>query len=179
MLVKTLMDTAHTAPTYVSQTLWQYEKEGGDGVRAATVKVVRHAKRLVNNADDILNHLLAEKVMQKYHKEVQEYVREKEPKDAFEAADLVVRYFKLKGIDEHKYEVKKPWTHKVKEEKLDKPHSRWSSHHHSYKTSFKQSPQDTHQVKEAETPDQTPESAKLKSDSFNLKHRRSGICISA
>lgn len=56
------------------------------------------------NEEEILDRLMAEKVMQMFHLEVQQYVREKEPKDPDEAAELVVRYFKLKNIEEHKYE---------------------------------------------------------------------------
>ena len=36
-------------------------------------------KRLGNNAYEILDGILAEKVIQMYHLEVQQYVREKEP----------------------------------------------------------------------------------------------------
>ena len=98
-------------------------------VRAATVKLTRHAKRLGNNADVILDRILAEKVMQMYHLEVQQYVREKEPKDAFEASDLVVRFFKLKGIEELKYVKAKPWTYKPTEERSkEKSESRCGSH---------------------------------------------------
>ena len=60
VLMKTLMDTAHVAPAYVSQTFWNYDKEASEGVSAATVKLTRHAKRLGNNAD---KNILAEKVI--------------------------------------------------------------------------------------------------------------------
>ena len=93
------------------------------------MKLTRHAKRLGNNADEILDRILAEKVMQMYHLEVQQYVREKEPKDAFEASDLVVRFFKLKGIEELKYVKAKPWTYKPTEERSkEKSESRCGSH---------------------------------------------------
>ena len=129
MLVKTLMDTAHVAPAYVSQTFWNYDKEASEGVRAATVKLTWHAKRLGNNADEILDRILAEKVMQMYHLEVQQCVREKEPKDALEASDLVVRFFKLKGIEELKYVKAKPWTYKPTEERSkEKSESSHQSH---------------------------------------------------
>ena len=149
-VVKTLMDTAQVAPAYVSQQVWNYEKETSEGVRASVIKLVRLTKRLGQNEGEILDRLMAEKVMQMFHPEVQQYVREKEPKDPDEAAEWVVRYFKLKNIEEHKYAKSKPWTHKSKEEKPlliwgQKPHSRWSSQNNGWKRHFKERSNDSHQ----------------------------------
>ena len=74
IVVKTLMDTAHMAPAYISQQLWQAEKEANKGVRATTLKMTRQARRLGKDAEQILDRLLAEKVLQMYHPDVQKYV---------------------------------------------------------------------------------------------------------
>ncbi len=69
------MDTAQVAPAYVSQQVWNYEKEASEGVRASVIKLVHLTKRLGQNAGEILDRLVAEKVMQMFHPEVQQYVR--------------------------------------------------------------------------------------------------------
>ncbi len=102
-VVKTLMDTAQVAPAYESQQVWNYEKEASEGVIASVIKLVRLTKRLEQNAGEVLDRLV---VMQMFHPEVQQYVRDKESKDPDEAASSRTN-----------------WTHKFKEEKAKEERS--------------------------------------------------------
>jgi hypothetical protein len=74
-----------------------------------------------------------------YHLEVQQYVREKEPKNAIEASDLVVRFFKLKGIEELKYVKTKAWTRKPTEERRSESRyvSKWTTQQPGRKRYYK------------------------------------------
>lgn len=154
-LVRTLMDTIQDSSAYISQAIWNYEKESGDAIRTTALKLTRKVKRLGKDADEILDRLMAEKLMQMFHQEVQQYVREKEPKNVMEAAELVSKYFKLKNVDELKYVKSKQWTHKTREERNReeksspkreaKPISKWSNHQQGWKRHFKEKSQDSHQ----------------------------------
>ena len=117
ILTSTLLSTVYETTKYASKAYWQYTKQGGDSSRTTVTKLLRLGRRfaLAPTPEETLDRITIEKFLQLYPAEVQAYCREKEPKTAYDAADLVAKYMALQDVDEIKYDPNKPWTYKPKQ----------------------------------------------------------------
>ena len=148
--MEVLLSAANVAPTYVAQEFWNVEKQSGEGVRATFSQITKLTSRMGSSAEKILDRILVEKLTQMFHTDIQQYVREREPKDGKEATEIICRYFRSKGIDEQKYVKSKPGTYKSAEERQrDEPGNhktdKWSNAYPRWKRYYKEKPYDSRQ----------------------------------
>lgn len=90
-VVETLLSAANVAPAYVAQEFWNFKKQPGEGVRATFSQITKLTSRMGSSAEKILDRILVEKLTQMFHTDIQQYVREREPKDGKEATEIISR----------------------------------------------------------------------------------------
>ena len=140
ILTSTLLAIVLETTKYASKAYWNMQKEAGESARVTIMKILRMGKRfaLGESPEQTLELISIEKFLQLFPQDVQSYCREKELKNAFAVADLVAKYFSLKGADELKFDSTKPWTYKRAEDKSgedwrpweQRGRSRWRGNQH-------------------------------------------------
>lgn len=145
VLKDTLLATAYATTKYASRALWMSHKKPETSLKAYGNQLLRLCKRFTEDAKtvhDACESFATEKFIQDMPHNIDDYVREKEPKKVGDAADLAAKQFTLKNIDEFRYDSSKPWTGKPKdktnEDKLSRDGKARFVGWHGAKRNFKQ-----------------------------------------
>jgi len=113
-LEEILLKTCQPGSQYPGQNCFDAKKDTGESFRATAVKLHRLLHRYAPERDpDVVRNKMAQELfIRTLPKKMANYVREKEPADLMDTADLASKYCKREDIDELELATDKPWTHR-------------------------------------------------------------------
>ena len=109
-LKKELMEEADAHRETTIQQFWEHRKKAGVTWREEVAQLTKMAKRCAPGPapDDIRKVFVMEQVIQQLPRNIQYYVRERQPKSPNEVLQHIAAYFRAHGINEQSWETKDP-----------------------------------------------------------------------